>query len=48
MTICVEDCKKPIIKMESEKIYFEGTGGPDKKSFEVTIELHKEINTEVS
>ena len=47
LTINVEDCKNPEIKIEPTKVYFKGTGGPDKKSYEVTIELFGEINTEV-
>ena len=47
LTINVEDCKNPEIKIEPTKVFFKGTGGPDKKSYEVTIELFGEINTEV-
>lgn len=48
LTINVEDCKDPVITVEPTKVYFKGTGGPDKKTYEVTIELYGEINTEVS
>lgn len=47
LTINVEDCKDPVITLEPTKVYFKGTGGPDKKTFEVTIDLFGEINTEV-
>lgn len=43
VTICLEDCKDPIIEIEPEKIYFKGEGGTDNKMHEVTINLYKEI-----
>lgn len=48
LTMNLEDCKDAVINMEPEKIYFKGSGGADKKMHEVTIDLYKEINTEVS
>ena len=48
LTINVEDCKEPVITLEPTKVYFKGTGGPDKKTSEVTIDLFGEIDTEVS
>lgn len=48
LTINVEDCKEPVITIEPTKVYFKGTGGPDKKTFEVTIDLFGEIDTAVS
>ncbi len=48
LTINVEDCKEPVITLEPTKVYFKGTGGPDKKTFEVTIDLFGEIDTAVS
>lgn len=48
LTINVEDCKEPVITVEPTKVHFKGTGGPDKKTYEVTIDLFGEINTEVS
>lgn len=47
LTINVEDCKNPVITLEPTKLYFKGTGGPDKKTYEVTIDLFNEIDTEV-
>jgi len=44
ITICLEDCKDPIIEIEPEKIYFKGKGGTEKKMHEVTINLYKEID----
>ncbi|KAG8182297.1 hypothetical protein JTE90_011115 [Oedothorax gibbosus] len=46
--IQVEDCQKPTIKVEKDKVYFKGSGGTDKKSYEVTLELFKEIKPEES
>jgi len=47
VTICVEDCKNPDIKIEADKVYFKGVGGTEKKSYEVTLNLYKEIDPEV-
>lgn len=47
LTICLEDCKNPEIKIDNEKIYFHGIGGTEKKKHEVTIPLFKEIDPEV-
>lgn len=47
LTINLEDCKDPVIKIEPTKVYFKGTGGPDKKAYEVSIDLFGEIDTEV-
>ncbi|KAG7214181.1 hypothetical protein KM043_001527 [Ampulex compressa] len=43
VTICLEDCKEPILKIEPEMIYFKGTGGTDQKMHEVTINLYEKI-----
>jgi len=47
LTLNLEDCKSPVITIEPTKVYFKGSGGPDKKLHEVTIELFGEIDTEV-
>lgn len=47
-TINVEDCKDPVIQVEPTKVYFKGTGGVEKKNYEVTVDLYGEINTEAS
>ncbi len=47
ITINLEDCKDPAIQIEPTKVHFKGTGGPDKKAYEVTIDLFGEINPEV-
>lgn len=46
LTICLEDCKSPEIKIEPEKLYFKGTGGTDKKDHELSINLYKEVDPE--
>merc|ERR1712061_577049 len=46
LTICVEDCKDPEIKVESDKLIFKGVGGPEKKQHELTINFFKDIDTE--
>ncbi|CAG2055677.1 unnamed protein product [Timema podura] len=48
LTICLEDCKNPEIKIENDKVYFKGIGGTEKKPHEVTLNLYKEINAEKS
>lgn len=48
LTICLEDCRNPVIKIEENKIFFKGTGGTEKKDYEYTYELFKDIDTEVS
>ncbi|KAJ9575151.1 hypothetical protein L9F63_025898 [Diploptera punctata] len=46
LTICLEDCKNPDIKIDKDKIYFHGVGGTEKKKHEVTIPLYAEIDPE--
>ncbi|XP_046397352.1 prostaglandin E synthase 3 isoform X2 [Ischnura elegans] len=48
LTICLEDCKEPQIKLENDKVYFHGIGGTDKKVHEVTIEFYKEVDADKS
>lgn len=48
VTINLEDCKKPEIKIEKESVFFRGVGGSDHKLHEVTIQLYKEIDPEKS
>ena len=47
LTFCLEDCKNPEIKLESDKLIFKGVGGPDLKQHELTIDFFKEVDTEV-
>lgn len=46
LTIGVDDCKNADLKVEDDKLYFKGTGGADKRDYEVTIEFFKDINSE--
>ncbi|KAF2902207.1 hypothetical protein ILUMI_03983 [Ignelater luminosus] len=48
LTINLEDVKDPDIKVNKDSIYFKGVGGVEKKSYEVTIPLYKEIDPEKS
>ncbi|XP_044750627.1 co-chaperone protein daf-41 [Coccinella septempunctata] len=48
LTINLEDVKDPEIKFEKDSVYFKGTGGVEKKTYEVTIPLYKEIDPEKS
>ena len=48
VTVCLEDCKDPEIKVEEDKLYFRGIGGTDKKEHEVTLEFFGKIDTEVT
>ena len=47
LTICLEDCKQPEIKIEPTSVHFKGIGGTDMKPHEVTINLFKEVVPEV-
>lgn len=48
MTIMLEDCKAPTIKLEADKLYFRGKGGTDQKDYEVTLNFFKDISPEDS
>jgi len=48
MTINLEDAKNPDIKINKDSIYFKGVGGVEKKLYEVTIPLYKEIDPDKS
>jgi len=48
LTINLEDCRDPEIKFNKDSVYFKGTGGVEKKDYEVTIPLNKEIDPEKS
>ncbi|XP_023015049.1 cytosolic prostaglandin E synthase [Leptinotarsa decemlineata] len=48
LTINLEDCKDPEVKFSKDSVYFKGTGGVEKKDYEVTIPLYKEIDPEKS
>jgi len=46
VTINVSDVTNPEIKVEKDSLYFKGAGGADKKVYEITIKLNKEIDPE--
>lgn len=48
LTICVEDCKDPSIEMKEDKVHFKGVGGPDKKEYEMDLDLYENIDPEKS
>lgn len=48
LTINLEDVKNPEIKFSKDSVYFKGTGGLEKRDYEVTIPLYKEIDPEKS
>lgn len=52
VTICVEDCKNPDIKIEPEQIIFHGVAGLQQKLYEITIPLfgivEPEVNTNIN
>ena len=48
LTINVEDVKNPEIKVEENRLYFKGTGGTDKKTYEADLEMYAPLNSEVS
>merc|ERR1711976_756521 len=48
VTINLEDCIEPEIKLEEDKLHFLAKGGPEKKEYEVNIEFFKPINPEES
>jgi len=48
ITICVQDCKDVTLDISPSKVYFKGTGGPDNKTYENTLELYEEIDAEKS
>jgi len=43
LTIAVEDCHDPTVKIEPSSVFFHGKGGTDQKEYEVTIDLHENI-----
>ncbi|KAH1024479.1 co-chaperone protein daf-41 [Dendroctonus ponderosae] len=46
LTINLEDVQDPVVKFTNHSVYFHGTGGLEKKEYEVTINLYKEIDPE--
>lgn len=48
LTICIEDCREPVIQINPSNLYFKGIGGPDRKNYEINIDFYKDIISEVS
>lgn len=48
LTINVEDCREPEIKVEETRLHFRGVGGADKRVFQTDLELYGEVDPEVS
>lgn len=48
VTICVEDCKNPDIKIEPEQIIFHSIAGLSQKVYEITIPLFATVDPEVN
>lgn len=48
VTICVEDCKTPDIKIEPEQIVFHSVAGLQQKVYDITIPLYAPVEPDVS
>ncbi|KAK7602462.1 hypothetical protein V9T40_008051 [Parthenolecanium corni] len=48
LTICIEDCREPVIQINPSNLYFKGIGGPDRKNYEINIDFYKDIISEQS
>merc|ERR1711936_1339878 len=48
LTVCLTDCKDPVINVEKKKLHFKGVGGTEMKEHEVTMEFFKEIDPDKS
>ena len=48
LTVCIQDCKNPEIKVEEDKLYFKGKTGLEGKVYEAEIKFLKEIDTKNS
>jgi len=48
LTVCLEDCSNPEIKIENEKLFFKGNGGTSKKDHELTLNFYGKIKPEDS
>jgi len=48
LTINLEDCVKPEIKIEKDKLTFAGKGGSEGREYAVTIPFYKEVDPENS
>jgi len=48
LTIQLEDCKDPSIKLEENNVTFKGNGGPDKKEYTLNVDLYEAIDADKS
>jgi len=48
LTICLEDCKDPVVKLDNEKLYFKGNGGTNKTDHEITLNFFAKVNADES
>jgi len=44
LTICLDDCKEPEIRIEQSGIYFKGKGGTGQKEHEAQIEMYGNLD----
>jgi len=47
LTVCLEDCKDPNIKVEKDRLFFKSVGGTDKKEHAIDIKFFKDIDPDV-
>ncbi|ESN96440.1 hypothetical protein HELRODRAFT_163501 [Helobdella robusta] len=48
LTINVEDCKDPTIKLEQNSLHFEGVGNKEALHYDITIEFYGDVDPEKS
>jgi len=48
LTICLEDCKDPVVELSPAKVHFKGTGGTDNKEYELDLEFYEDIDPDKS
>jgi len=48
LTVSVEDCKNPTIELKENTLFFKGSGGTEKKDYEVLMTFNKNIDPEKS
>jgi prostaglandin-E synthase len=48
LTVCLDDCQSPEVKIEPTQFHFKGVGGTSKLEHEATLELYGEVVPETS
>lgn len=48
LTIPLENCVDPVIRLQPDSLYFKGKGGTQMSEFEVSLEFFKSVDKEVS